>query len=212
MSPMSQEFRDRLAAALAAHRPTKTTLPGTRAAAVLIPVIGSSDPTVLFTQRTDTLPKHKGQISFPGGAKDDGETLVGAALRETAEEIDLEPTLVDVIGELDTFPTFVSGYTVTPFVGWLPERPVLSPNPAEVAAVLEVPLSSLSDEIRADPGFEHEQRTYPTEAWIWEGNVIWGVTARIVRQFLEVLAEGGVVKRPGGDGGWWYRHEPPRAE
>lgn len=209
---MQDDLRDRLAAALATYRPTKTTIPGSRAAAVLIPVIGAAEPTVLFTQRSDALPTHKGQISFPGGSVDEGETLLDAALRETKEELALDPSLVEIVGELDTFPTFVSGYTVTPFVGWLQDTPAVSPNPEEVEAVLEVPLRSLTDEIRAEPGFEHNERIYPTEAWIWKDNVIWGVTARIVRQFLEVLSGGGVVARPGGDGDWWVHHEPPRAE
>ena len=171
---------------------------------MLIPIIADPQPTAIFTVRTDTVRSHKGQISFPGGSKDeDDPSLLQTALRETEEEIGLDPAKVEVIGELDTFPTFVSGYVVTPFVGYLSERPTLRPNPAEVASILEVPLAQLTDEIRRDPGFSHGERTYPTEAWIWEGHVIWGVTARIVREFLSVLGGAGLVEPPSGDMAFW---------
>src|SRR5207249_1357791 len=96
-----------------------------------------------------------------------------AALRESCEEIGIPPKAVRVLGELETFPTFVSGYAVTPVVGWIDELPELHPNPAEVAQVFLVPLDMLGDEIRSDAGFTFGGRTYPTEAWIWEDNVIW---------------------------------------
>lgn len=212
MRPMHTDFRRRLERALTEHEPHYATAEGARDAAVLVPVVDGTEPSLIFTRRTETLSSHKGQISFPGGsidASDDG--AAAAALRESQEELGLDPSAVDVLGELDTFPTYVSGYVVTPIVGWLAELPALRPNPAEVAEVLIVPLQSLTDEIRSDPGFEHEGRTFPTEAWIWEGNVIWGVTARVVRGFLELLASVGLVEAPGGDG-MWSRLPVPRRE
>lgn len=203
MRPMQKDLHGSLAAALGDHRPRVATAEGARAAAVLIPVIGGREPSLIFTLRTETLPSHKGQISFPGGSIDAGdESPAAAALRESHEEIGLDPGLVEVLGQLDTFPTYVSGYLVTPVVGWLDALPELRPNPAEVARVLVVPLGALTDEIRSDPGFEHGGRTFPTEAWIWEGNVIWGVTARVLRGFLELLGRAGIVESPGGDGMW----------
>lgn len=196
-------FEQRLKETLAELQPERMTIEDARPASVLIPVVGATDPFLIFTVRTDTVRRHKGQISFPGGAVDASDaTPVDAALRETHEEIGLDPASVTVIGELDTFPTFVSGYIVTPYVGWLAERPLLDLNPAEVASVLEVPLAELSETIRSEPGFTHEGRTYPTEAWVWEGHVIWGVTARIIRQFLEVLGDAELAERPAGDGSW----------
>jgi 8-oxo-dGTP pyrophosphatase MutT (NUDIX family) len=174
--------------------------------------VGGADPSLIFTLRTETLPSHKGQISFPGGSIDDSDPSPGAAaLREANEEIGLDPSAVSVLGELDTFPTYVSGYVVTPIVGWLDALPELAPNPAEVARVLVVPLRDLTDEIRSDPGFAHAGRTYPTEAWVWQGNVIWGVTARVLRGFLELLGRAGLVDAPGGDG-MWSRLPVPRRE
>ncbi|MGH2734790.1 MAG: NUDIX hydrolase [Actinomycetota bacterium] len=208
------DLGDRLAAALEVRPPTRTTQKGAREAAVLIPVVGGGedagahDPTLIFTVRTDTLPSHKGQISFPGGSIDPGdESVRHTALRETQEEIGIEPDAVRIVGELDTFPTYVTGYVVTPFVGWLPEEPELRPNPAEVAEILHVPLAHLTETIRADPGFLHAGRTYPTEAWIWNDHVIWGVTARILRLLLIRLAGAGLATEPGPDP--WLHFQMP---
>jgi 8-oxo-dGTP pyrophosphatase MutT (NUDIX family) len=200
---MSVDFEDQLKDALAAMPPKRTSKEGARAAAVLIPIVGDGAPTILFTVRTETLPSHKGQISFPGGTIDPSDpSPEAAALRETEEEIGLDPAAVRIVGELDTFPTYVTGFVVTPFVGWIDDMPALRPNPAEVAAVLRVPLADLSDAIRADPGFSHGSRTYPTEAWVWNDHVIWGVTARIVRLLLQRLLLVGLADPPGGDP--WY--------
>jgi 8-oxo-dGTP pyrophosphatase MutT (NUDIX family) len=187
---------------LQTHPPERVQIADAREAAVLIPIVAGSQPSLIFTVRTDTLPSHKGQISFPGGSVDEGETPRTAAVREAHEELGLEPATVDVLGELDAVPTFVSGYVIHPFVGWVAQLPELVPNPAEVADVLVVPIDDLSEEIRALPGFSHGGRTYPTEAWIWKENVIWGATARVLRVLLERLAQAGLANRPGESPGW----------
>ncbi len=205
---MSGDFEARLSEVLGARRPQRIHVAGARAAAVLMPIVAVPEPTLIFTVRSDTLSRHKGQISFPGGSIDPTDASAGAAaLRETHEELGLDPNLVRVLGELDSFPTYVSGYVVTPFVGCLESRPVLDPNPAEVAEVLDVPLAQLSEEIRREPGFSHANRTYPTEAWVWRDHVIWGVTAYIIRGFLEILAEAGLGPWPGP--GNWALAPPP---
>jgi 8-oxo-dGTP pyrophosphatase MutT (NUDIX family) len=193
---------DEIRRILDSHPPLRVRIDGARDAAVLIPIVAGSDPSLILTVRTDTLPSHRGQISFPGGAVDAGESPRAAAMREANEELGLEPAAVEVLGELDAVPTFVSGYMIHPFVAWVAEPPELLPNPAEVAEVLLVPVDDLSEEIKAAPGFSHGGRTYPTEAWIWNEHVIWGATARVVRLLLHRLAEAGLAHHPGESPGW----------
>lgn len=197
------DFERRLHSVLKAHPPQHVDLEGVKHAAVMIPIVAVPEPTMIFTVRTNSLPTHQGQISFPGGfIEPDDATAEAGALRETEEEIGLDPSTVRVLGELDSFPTFVSGYVVSPFVGWLDEEPRLTPNPGEVAEILMVPVAELVEDIRREPGFEEAGRSYPTEAWIWNERVIWGVTARIIRQFLVRLAEAGLTDQPGETMSW----------
>jgi 8-oxo-dGTP pyrophosphatase MutT (NUDIX family) len=199
---MSDDFHDRLSRILTARTPRRVSLDDARDAAVLVPVVGSPAPALIFTVRTESLPSHKGQISFPGGSIDPDESPVEAALREANEEIGIEPDAVEVLGELDSMPTFVSGYVIAPVVGWLTEMPELVPNPAEVAEVFAVPIAELVDDIHAQPGFTHHGQTYPTEAWLWDDHVIWGVTARLLRTFLDMLARAGLAQPPGPEPEW----------
>jgi 8-oxo-dGTP pyrophosphatase MutT (NUDIX family) len=197
------DFERRLHSVLKAHPPRHVSIEGAKHAAVLIPIVAVPEPTLIFTVRTDTVSSHKGQISFPGGSIDPGDEDAAAGARcEAEEEIGLDPSTVKILGELDSFPTFVSGYVVSPFVGWLDEEPELTRNPGEVAEILMVPVADLAEDIRNEAGFEHAGRTYPTEAWVWNDRVIWGVTARVIRQFLERLAEAGLTEEPGPTSSW----------
>jgi 8-oxo-dGTP pyrophosphatase MutT (NUDIX family) len=200
---MTGSFEVSLRAALENREPKLWNEAGARHASVLIPVVGSPEPTLVFTVRTDTLPSHKGQISFPGGSIDPEDVSPeAAALREAQEELGIDPQLVRILGRLDSVPTFVSGYVIHPFVGWMDELPQLTPNSAEVASVMQVPLADLSDDIRWEPGTVHAGRTYPTEAWVWKNNIIWGATARIVRIFLERLSTAGLARAPASTASW----------
>lgn len=162
-----------------AARPERTLRP----AAVLIPVIaGSEGATVLLTRRADSLTSHTGQIAFPGGRLDPGETAVEAALREALEEVALDPGVVEVLGVGDAYETG-TGFLVTPVVGWLTERPVTAPALEEVAEVFEVPWDFLMDIAN------HRRDSYDREGqprrWFWAmpygERYIWGVTAGIIR-------------------------------
>jgi 8-oxo-dGTP pyrophosphatase MutT (NUDIX family) len=154
-----------------------------RAAAVLVPVIARPQgATVLLTRRADTLASHTGQIAFPGGRLDPGETAGQAALREAWEEVALDPGRVEVLGLGDGYET-VTGFMVTPVVGWLAEPPVVSPSPDEVAEVFEAPRDFLMDPAH------HRREFYDPESgprrWFWampwRERYIWGATAAIVR-------------------------------
>lgn len=160
-----------------------------RGAAVLVPLIDRPDGmTVLLTRRTDTLPTHAGQISFPGGCLEPQDAdAVAAALRETQEEVGLPPERVAVIGRLDTYVTR-TGFEVTPVVG-LVEPPVpLAPDPAEVAEVFEAPLAFLLD--RAN--HRRDSRVYNGAtrhfyAMPWGNYYIWGATAGMLVNLCDVL-------------------------
>jgi 8-oxo-dGTP pyrophosphatase MutT (NUDIX family) len=115
-------------------------------AGVLVPIINRPEGlTLLLTQRSADLPDHPGQISFPGGrAEPDDATIADTALREAHEEVGLAPAQVEVLGQLAPYET-VTGYRVTPVVGWIEPPIVLRPDPLEVADVFEVPLAFLLD-------------------------------------------------------------------
>ncbi|SFS75925.1 CoA pyrophosphatase [Brevundimonas viscosa] len=154
-----------------------------RPAAVLIPVIARPEgAAVLMTRRSDSLANHTGQIAFPGGRLDPGETAARAALREAWEEVALDPGVVEVIGLADAYETG-TGFLVTPVVGWLAESPTTRPSPDEVAEVFEVPWDFLMDP--ANHRRDSYQRDGEPRRWFWampwEHRYIWGVTAGIVR-------------------------------
>lgn len=162
-------------------------------AGVLIPLLlRGSGLEVLFTRRTETVLTHKGQISFPGGQQEeaDGE-LVETALRESYEEIGLEPSRVTVLGELDDVFTSVSGFVITPVVG-LVEGAVesLTPAPDEVRSLLIVPLTTLlRPEVHRAEDRLFEGQPYRIHFYTVGDDVIWGATGRIVYQFLRAWEE-----------------------
>lgn len=152
-------------------------------AAVLITVVASEEGArVLMTRRADSLARHTGQIAFPGGRLDPGETAVEAALREAWEEVALDPASVEVLGLSDAYETG-TGYLVTPVVGWLEAPPSLTPSPAEVAEVFEIPWDVLMDP--AVLKRDHLDTPAGVRRWFWSvtygERYIWGVTAGIVR-------------------------------
>jgi len=165
-----------------------------RQSAVLAPLYdGDQGPTVVLTRRAAHLRNHRGEVSFPGGRQEDHDPdLVATALREAHEEIRLEPSSVEVIGELDRLSTFTSQSMVHPFVGVLPGRPVdLVADPGEVEHILHVPLADLLD----PEAFHEEIWRFPDgndrSLTFFEivGDTIWGATARMLRQLLAVALD-----------------------
>ncbi|MGI8632351.1 MAG: NUDIX hydrolase [Solirubrobacterales bacterium] len=159
---------------------------GSRDAAVLLPLYGlAEEPTLVFTKRRSDLSQHAGEISFPGGRPEDGDTsLLDAALREAHEEVGLGRDHVDVVGALPPTPTLVTDYRVQPYVGLIPADTALEPEPGEVEAILRFTL----DDLVAGYGRRRlVKRGVPFRSPTYEvdGELIWGATARILGTFLE---------------------------
>jgi len=151
-------------------------------AAVLVPIVNRREGLqALLTQRSANLPDHPGQISFPGGRVEPADVdHASAALREAEEEVALAPSKVEVLGELATYET-VTGYRVTPVVGWIEPPIALRPDPVEVAEIFEVPLAFLLDPANHQRHFRmlgDRRRDY--WAMPYGERYIWGVTAAIL--------------------------------
>jgi len=151
-------------------------------AAVLVPVVNRPDGLMLLlTQRSADLPDHPGQISFPGGRVQAGDaTLAHAALRETAEEVGLAAERIEILGQLATYET-VTGYVVTPVVGWVEPPFTLTADPVEVADVFEVPLDFVLDPANQQRQFRM-QGEVRRDFWAipWRDRYIWGATAAML--------------------------------
>ena len=163
--------------------------PGARPSAVLIPVYESeAGAEVVLTRRAWNLRMHKGEVSFPGGRREPGETDHETALREAWEETGLERDQVEVIGELDHLATFSSTSLIVPYVGILKGRPDLTPHEAEVEAILHVPLSELLlDEVYREEKWWFGDAYRSLHFFELVGDTVWGATARILYQLLGLV-------------------------
>lgn len=156
-------------------------------AAVLVPVVLGPAPGILLTKRTAHLNKHAGQVSFPGGRIDAGETPEQAALREAEEEVGLSPRDVELLGRMADYVTG-TGFRITPVLGVLPPGLVLRPSPEEVESVFEMPLTTLLDP-HAPRRQKRESLGNLREFWVWPhpDHFIWGATAAILVHLAEKL-------------------------
>src|SRR3990172_5743011 len=186
----SEEILERVRQALTDYTPKRIDHPAAADAAVLILVHDwAGEPHIIFTERTNHVEHHKNHISFPGGACDGDDCLETTALRETFEEIGVKPEDVKLMGQLDDMVT-ISNFRVTPYVGTLTSETdypfVLSDH--EVACVVEVPLSFLLDERNMELEVrQHQGREVLVPAFCYDGHRIWGATARMLHQFIELL-------------------------
>ena len=160
--------------------------------AVLLPIYYKQGQYyILFTKRTEQVKEHKAQISFPGGAceKRDG-TLVNTALRECTEEIGLKAEAVELLGELDDTVTTTSNYIISPFVAAIPWPHPFKVNRRETEEIIEVPISALLDKSSLRQETEIlDGEVVSSYSYHYQGRVIWGATARILNQFLDILAQ-----------------------
>jgi len=179
---------DKISSALIARTPEIVAGSGLKPAAVLIPIQERSDGEyIVLTKRGDNMPTHKGQIAFPGGRVHAGDAdLVATALRESHEEIGVVPEHVRVLGRLDEF-TAGYGIVVTPVVGVIPPQYDFLLDPAETSEIASLPVRSLMapgtyvKNAHLSPGGHPSYHFYVDNGWD-----IWGVTARILVQFLEL--------------------------
>lgn len=140
---------------------------------------------VVLTRRAWSLRAHTGEVSFPGGGADEGEPLRTTALREAHEEVGLDPASVEVLGELDHLTTVTSRSFIVPFVALLSGRPALRPNPAEVDAVLHVPVRELLlDEVFHEERWSWADRDLQLFFFELVGDTVWGATAAMLRHLL----------------------------
>ena len=174
--------------------------PGAPAAVLVAAFEEEGEARVVLTRRAAHLRTHTGEVSFPGGRLDEGETSEAAALREAVEEVRLDPSSVSLIGRLTPLSTFSSASTITPVVGVLAGRPQLEANPSEVEHVFDVSLAELA----ADGVFREERWRVPgrpvsaltdAEGWfpVWffelPDDTVWGATARMLVELLRLVMD-----------------------
>jgi 8-oxo-dGTP pyrophosphatase MutT (NUDIX family) len=179
---------ERLRGILAQRPAIAIEAPEHRRACVLIPLIrAGAGWSILFTKRSEHLTAHKGQIAFPGGAVEEGETLDQAAIREAEEEVGIPPRHVELIGRLDDVITH-SGFLVAPFVGVIHEPFDVVIQESEVTEVFQVPVEALLDsanpEVRYVP---FQKKNYPAYFYRHGPHEIWGLTGRMLKAFLDLV-------------------------
>ncbi|MDD4875916.1 MAG: CoA pyrophosphatase [Dehalococcoidales bacterium] len=161
-------------------------------AAVILPIYYKEvEPYILFTKRTEEVKTHKGQISFPGGVYQEGDgSLVSTALRECAEEIGLTAENVEILGELDDILATGSDYIVSPFVGFIPWPYKFEVDQRETEKIIEIPVSVLLDKnyIREETR-NIDGNAVTLHFYTYQETVVWGLTARILNQFLDIFKQ-----------------------
>jgi len=183
-------MKQRLRQVLSLRQKQHIVDPNRTSAAVLLPIYYKQrQHYILFIKRTDKVKKHKGEISFPGGAHEKRDkTLLDTALRECAEEIDLAPDDVEILGELDDEVSVKTNYIITPFAALIPWPYQLKVDGEETEEIIEAPISALLDK-----GYWRQEilggEMVTSYFYHYQGRVIWGATARILNKFLDIFAQ-----------------------
>lgn len=179
---------DTIKTALSGHKRVAMA-PGPVPAAVLLPLFEKNGEWhILFTKRTTHLNHHRGEISFPGGVcQPEDASPLETALRETWEEVGIPPDQVTILGVLDDAYS-IHNYLVTPYVGIYPGACVLVPSTAEIDRIIEIPLDHLRQPtIFRSENWSWQGRTQPVHFFAYEGEEVWGLTAAILKQFLDLV-------------------------
>ncbi len=183
-------MEERLRRALARRKKLRITDPERTASAVLVPLyLKDGQYHVLFIQRTYNVRDHKGQIAFPGGTREEADnSLLATALREASEEVGLPAEAVDILGELDDVRTIGSRYVISPFVGMVRRPFEVLVDEWETEDVIEVPLQALLDPACLRTGTDElDGEPIKTYFYHYRDKVIWGATARILAQLLDII-------------------------
>jgi len=189
MDPCEKNFVDQIRTILSSRKRRVIEHPPFSHAAVLVPLFKKGeDCHLLFTKRSDQVKHHKGEISFPGGVVDEEDLeLINTALREAHEEIGLKKSDVQILGILDDIVT-ITEFIVTPIVGLFPYPYPFKVSEVEIAELIEVPLSSLLREKSfSDKEIIRGGQKEIVYAYQYEKHIIWGATARILKQFLDLI-------------------------
>ena len=185
---------DKLRMRVMDHKPRIIEAAGLPEAGVLIPITCvHNQPEIILTLRSKRLSTHSGEVAFPGGRRDPGDVdLQFTALRETHEEIGLRPELIDVVGPMDSLVSRF-GIKVTPYVGILPEIFELTPNADEIEEIFSVPVRYLLEDPREmTHRIDYEGRSWYVPSYRYEGFKIWGLTALMLTELMNVAFDANI--------------------
>jgi 8-oxo-dGTP pyrophosphatase MutT (NUDIX family) len=199
VSSLGQPLPGLEAQTIMAPRPARSWPPGfnparvRHAAGLLLVFPADGIPHVVLTVRGDSVGRHSGQVSLPGGALDPGESFEQAALREAHEEIALALDGVRTLGALTPLDIYVSGFRLHPILATTAERPALHPADGEVARILEVPIVTLMDPATIVwRTLVRDGHTFSVPTFVVDGTDVWGATAMVLAEFLALLGWNGI--------------------
>lgn len=181
--------KERIRRVLSQRESTATVQTGLIPSAVVLPLFeDGGEYHILLTKRTEKVKHHKGQICFPGGTCEADEIPMATALRETFEEIGLQAQDVEILGKLDPMRTVSTNFIIHPFVAVIPYPYQFRLNTDEIERIVSVPVAALLDKTRfREETAAYGGERYPAYYYQYEGDVIWGATARILKEFLDLV-------------------------